>query len=324
MNDVHGLVERLRQVDLNLLVSLQALLEERSVTRAGARLGITQSATSHALKRLREVFEDPLLVRGRGELLLTPRAEVLAGTLRSVLRSVERTLNEPGGFDPSNSRRSFRLAAPDLFDTLVLPDLLARIAGPAPFVSLDITPFDRSLSTRLERAELDLAVQTTLLGDEESALGPRMEPDLIQRRLFVDRFSCFVRPRHPILRRRAPLTVEAFAKLDHVLVSPTGRGPGVVDDVLEQRGLRRRVRVRVPQFATALAVVTQSDLVLTAPSALTILKASLRELKLPFSLPRHVLHMAWHPRDDSDLGHRWLRRQLLAGTRHLAARLEAP
>ena len=128
MSNAH-VTHDLHRIDLNLLVALDALTRERSVTKAAERAGVTQSAMSHTLRRLRELFDDPLLVRGRGGMVLTPRAEALTVPLRSGLVSLARTLAEPEAFDPAHASRTFRIVSPDLFDALVLPTLLQRLGG---------------------------------------------------------------------------------------------------------------------------------------------------------------------------------------------------
>jgi len=148
----------LHRVDLNLLVALDALTRERSVTKAAERAGVTQSAMSHTLRRLRELFGDPLLVRGRGGMVLTPRAEALAVPLRSGLVSLARTLAEPQPFAPEQASRTFRIVSPDLFDALVLPTLFQRLGQQAPSIDLAVVPMPKRLTDSLETGDVDLAI----------------------------------------------------------------------------------------------------------------------------------------------------------------------
>lgn len=321
MNAIHGaagadLPERLAAVDLNLLVALDALARERSVTRAAKRLGVTQSAMSHALRRLRALFADPLMVRGRGGMALTPRAEALVAPVRSGLVALGRALSDPDAFEPRSARRAFCLSSPDLFDALAVPPLLERARREAPGVDLAVVaPNERTLARRLETGEIDLAVVPRI--DTPRASPWALEaPGLVCRTLFRDRFVCVLRAGHPALgagrdRRHEPrLSLERFVSLSHALVSPGGEGRGVVDLELERRGLGRRVALRVPNFYTALVAVAKSDLVLTAPSALRALWSSelpLVALRSPLALPRHSLNLFWHERFSNDPGHRWLR-----------------
>jgi DNA-binding transcriptional LysR family regulator len=312
MSSVH-VVQDLHHIDLNLLVALDALTRERSVTKAAERAGVTQSAMSHTLRRLRELFDDPLLVRGRGGMVLTPRAEALTVPLRSGLVSLARTLAEPEPFAPEHASRTFRIVSPDLFDTLVLPTLLQRLGQQAPRVDLAVVPMPKRLSDSLETGDVDLAIHPVLLDPQPFDLGIQVDPELQSRTLFRDSFRCFLRSDHPALSGRRRLTLKAFTRLDHILVSPGGEGPGVVDRILEASGLQRRIALRVPHFATALEVIRQSDLVLTAPASLSKVStaSTLASRPAPLEIPEHAITMIWHPRFTEDPAHRWLRQLLL-------------
>jgi DNA-binding transcriptional LysR family regulator len=307
MNAVHD-AGALHRVDLNLLVALDALTRERSVTKAASRAGVTQSAMSHTLRRLRELFDDPLLVRGRGGMVLTPRAEALAVPLRSGLLSLARTLDEPEPFDPTHTTRTFRIVSPDLFDALVLPTLLRHIEKAAPSVDLAVVPMPPRLSDALETGEVDLAIYPVLLGADSFELNAQVDSDLQRRTLFRDSFRCFVRRQHPLLENKR-LTCKAYTRLNHILVSPGGEGPGVIDRALDAQGLQRRIALRVPHFATALEVLAQSDLVLTAPSSLEKCAAAngLGSRPVPLDVPEHAITMMWHPRFTEEPAHRWFR-----------------
>jgi len=315
MSTTHAVVD-LHRIDLNLLVALDALARERSVTKAAERAGVTQSAMSHTLRRLRELFDDPLLVRGRGGMVLTPRAEALAIPLRSGLVSLGRTLAEPQPFEPEHASRTFRIVSPDLFDALVLPTLLQRLAQQAPGVDLAVVPTAKRLSDSLETGDVDLAIHPVLLGPHPFDLGTQVDPELQRRTLFRDSFRCFVRNDHPAFSGRRRLTLKAYTRLNHILVSPGGEGPGVVDRILHAQGLERRIALRVPHFATALEVIAQSDLVLTAPSSLSQCStaSSLASHPTPLDLPEHAITMLWHPRFTEDPAHRWLRQLILDAT----------
>ena len=306
MNDIHDLVG----VDLNLFVAFDALARERSVTLAARRLGVTQSAMSHTLRRLRELLGDPLLVRGQGGMVLTPRAEALVVPLRSSLVALGRTLTESTQFDPKTAERTFRLATPDLFDVLAIPPLLHRIRKEAPNVDLHVVPVQRRrLADELETGDVDLAVipESTAL---ESHLSDAA-PGLSQRTLFREGYVCLLRAAHPVLGGATKLGLKKYLELGHVLISPSGEGPGVVDSVLEQMGKQRRIALRIPHFYPATAIVKQSDLVLTAPRALASLAdRGLAVVPVPVSVPKHTLKLLWHQRFGDDAGHRWLRELL--------------
>jgi DNA-binding transcriptional LysR family regulator len=315
MNRIH-VADELHRIDVNLLVALDALARERSVTKAAERAGVSQSAMSHTLRRLRELFDDPLLVRGRGGMVLTPRAEALAVPLRSGLVSLARTLAEPQAFEPEHASRTFRIVSPDLFDALVLPTLLQRLSRQAPSIDLAVVPTPNRLSDGLETGDVDLAIYPVLLDPHPFDLGTQVDTELQSRTLFRDSFRCFVRHDHPELTARRRLTLNTYTRLNHILVSPGGEGPGVVDRILHGRGLERRIAVRVPHFATALEVIAQSDLVLTAPSSLSQCTAAstLVSRPVPLDIPEHAITMIWHPRFTEDPPHRWLRQLMLDAT----------
>jgi len=246
-------------------------------------------------------------------MVLTPRAEALSVPLRSGLVSLARTLAEPEPFEPEHASRTFRIVSPDLFDALVLPTLLQRLGQQAPRVDLAVVPMPKRLSDSLETGDVDLAIHPVLLDPQPFDLGIQVDPELQSRTLFRDSFRCFLRSEHPALSGRRRLTLKAFTQLDHILVSPGGEGPGVVDRILEASGLQRRIALRVPHFATALEVIAQSDLVLTAPASLGKVSAAstLASRPAPLEIPEHAITMIWHPRFTEDPAHRWLRQVLL-------------
>lgn len=341
MNAIHdddaaatALPERLARLDLNVLVAFDALARERNVTRAAERVGITQSAMSHALRRLRALFGDPLLVRGTGGMVLTARAEGLVVPLRSGLVSVDRALHRAPSFDASTARRSFRLVTPDLFDLLAIPPLLERLRRQAPGVDLAIVaPEGQQVARALETGELDVAVAARVEGFERS--GPDAS-GLVRRVLFHDGFSCFCRADHAALgalrRGRAErgsraLSLEGYAAASHVLVSASGQGPGFVDELFARDGLRRRVTLRLPSFFSALAIVERSDLILTAPTSLRLLLgpgSRVTCVSAPLPLPAHAVQMIWHERFTTDPGHTFLRALLLEVGTGLGAAAPGP
>lgn len=311
-------IEELHRIDLNLLVALDALARERSVTKAAERAGVTQSAMSHTLRRLRELFDDPLLVRGRGGMVLTPRAEALTIPLRSGLVSLARTLAEPQAFAPEDTTRTFRIVSPDLFDSLVLPTLLQCLGRQAPGVDLAVVPMPKRLTDSLETGDVDLAIYPVLLAPQAFDLDTQVDAELQSRTLFRDSFRCFARADHPALTSRR-LTLKEFTRLNHILVSPGGEGPGVVDHFLDAQGLQRRIALRVPHFASALEVVAQSDLILTAPASLSQCPtaSTLASRPTPLAIPEHAITMIWHPRFTEDPPHRWLRQLMVDVTNEI-------
>jgi DNA-binding transcriptional LysR family regulator len=290
---------RLGAMNLNLLAALDALLSEGSVTRAAARMGVTQSAMSHSLRQLREVLGDPLLVRGPTGMTPTPRAAALREPVRRGLIELSRAL-EGGSFDPGSAKRTFTLSCGDFFTVLLLPPLLEILGREAPGIDVAVRPTDGEREAALlEAGETDAAIVVAIA--ERSSLR--------RARLFTESFVCLVREGHPEVGDA--LTLETFVRLPHALISPRGSGPAFVDEALAKKGLARRIALRVPFFLAAPPIIAGSDLVLTAPRRTAELFARtlpLRMLPPPLALPGFSVHLAWHERDGADPAHLWLRR----------------
>lgn len=294
---------RLAQTNLNLLVTLDILLETRSVTRASERLGVTVSAVSHGLRALRDSFEDPLFVRTREGLQPTPRALALLGPLRQALRTLEQTLEDDPRFDPSSSTRTFTLATTDYVGTVLAGPLVRALSAATPGVTLDLRPLrEDDVEGHLERGEVDAAVYPAF----------RDLGNLKRRMLFEDGFSCLIRENHPKVGRR--LSLSTYVALPHALISPQGSGPSIVDRALEERGLSRHIAFRVRSFLAAPLVVAESDLVLTAPTLLARAFArhgGVRVLAPPLEVPRFTTYLFWHARFERDPAHVWLRERIV-------------
>lgn len=289
----------LATVDLNLLVVLSVLLEERSVTGAAGRLARTQSAISHALGRLRQLFDDPLLVRVGASMQPTSRAEDLREPLIALLGRAEALVFAPGPFDPSTARLRLRLAASDYQQLVVLLPTLARLRELAPGVDVEVAGPLPDLPRALAMGELDLGLT---VGPASASL--ESEP------LLDDRFVCLVGPKLGLRR----LDLRTYASLAHALVAPVGRPGGMVDDALATHGLARRVAVVLPDFLTAMRLAEDSELILTLPERLVDAVGSdrLRRLPPPLELPALTLGVAWHERVAKDPAITWVRGQLRA------------
>lgn len=288
-------------IDLNLLVLFVALYKERSVSRAARRVGLSQSAASHALSRLRDLTGDELFVRvGRG-MLPTPRADALAGPVSEALAGLVRSLARETDFDPMLARASFRIGAVDLAAVMIVPQLMLRIAERAPNVQLIVSALPEVLFRKLADGEIDLA-----LG------GAGAEVELRSQIVLQEEFVCLVRSAHPCLQ--AGLTVEGYASLPHALVSPRGLARGYVDTALARIGLSRQVVYVTPTLQAAASVVARSDLVLTTTRRTAQLAAQSLPLALvepPLPIEPYVLSAIWHERRDADPLHLWIRAQLL-------------
>jgi DNA-binding transcriptional LysR family regulator len=296
MHMVHG--ASLSSVDLNLLVVLRALLSERHVTRAAKRVGLSQSATSHALSRLRELYGDPLLVRSGRALSLTPRAEQLLPALERGLTDLKTTLDAEPVFDAKTAHRSFVLGMADYMQAVMMGPLLGALEARAPFVDLTFT-HPANLDEQVSSGHLDLGLQVTSRHPGTA---------LSSQRLFDDEFVCLVRENHPKIGKK--LTLEAYLAARHVVVAPSGTSGSLVDSELAERGLSRRVALRVSNFLVAPIVVADTDYVSTMPRRLGLKLAErygLRALPPPVPLPSFGFLLIWHPRLDHDPAQRWLR-----------------
>lgn len=300
--------DELATLDLNLVRALAALLAERHVTRAAARLGITQSAASHALARLREVLGDPLLVRGpRGTMLPTPRAAELAPGIHRVLDDLAGVLRGPAAFDPAIARRTFRIGAADYLGLVLLPRLIERLGRLAPGIDLWVHPVTDWGDAELAAGALDLVT-----GPPRGTARPAGSYEKV---LFAETFTCVLRAGHPLAGSR--MTLARYTSLGHVLVAPRGTPGSLVDDALAAAGRTRRIAVGVPHFLVVPYVVAASDLVATVPTRLAALvadDAGLVRAAPPVELEPFDMAMAWHERVHGDAGHRWLREQLVAAS----------
>lgn len=289
-------------LNLNLMATLDVLLEERNLGRAARRRGVTQSAMSHALRQLRSMFDDPLLVRSGNVMTLTPRAEAMRAPLRRALEQLEQAIAVEPGFAPARSDRRFRISCSDAVAITLMPDLFRSCARAAPGVRLEIvSPSDEDVRDRLESGRVDVFI-TPARPDE---------PGLEARSLYATRFVVLARRRHP--RVGETLDLEAYCELPHVIVG-TGRGETVVDRALRSLGRRRHIAMTIPYFLAAPAVVEGGDALLTLPDGPARYFARSRRLQLvepPLKLPSGRVHAVWHERHAQDPGHCWLRERLV-------------
>lgn len=292
----------LRRLDMNLLVILDVLLEERHVTRAAARLALTQSATSSALERMRQHLGDPLLVRVGSGMRLTPLAERMREPLRALITSTHELLRTTRGFDPAQVRQTVRVGMRDYASVVLLPGLMKLLAQQAPGLELVVMPIvggDESQGS-LDSAALDLAV----------TVFPRLAPHLHRQRLFADPVVCLMRRGHPAAVQR--LTARRLAQYPGVLISGRGQPAGVSDQVLAARGLPRRITLSVPHYLVVPAVLRETDAIALVPAWLASHHAPHMVTRpVPFELPPLVMEMAWHPRTHDDALGQWLRGQML-------------
>ena len=305
---------QLARVDLNLLVLFRAVLEEGHVGRAAARLNLTPSAVSHALGRLRDQLNDPLFLRTPKGVVPTARAMELSEPIGEVLSQIENVMGAAAPFDAATSDRRFMIGAPDAVLASGMISLLARIKGRAPKISIGLIhlmparrvgsikhPWQGSLDL-LERRELDLAILPL------HAIPPRFEA----RRLYDEDFVVAMRKGHAF--GRAP-NEAAFCRSRHLLVSLDGDPAGFVDEMLAKRGLARRVALTVPTFLTALAYISDSDLLAALPRRLVQRHAArfgLRFVDLPFKRKPDSIEAIATKAALKDAGVAWLMETIVA------------
>lgn len=289
----------IKDVDLNLLKALDALLETRSVTRAAERLGLTQPAVSGMLTRLRDTFDDPLFIRSQRGVLPTRRAEGLAVPLRQALIDMQALL-APQAFVPAKAAMTVTMAATDYAQKAVLLPFMALLRREAPDIRLSIRPVALSiLGQQMEGGDLDMALIT-----------PDMALDTMRsRRLFDEHYVCVMRKGHPAADAR--LTIDRFCSLDHALMSHDGsKFRGATDAALAQIGRSRRVVAVVPSFLVLIDLVRHSDLVAMVPSRLVAGTKDLLVRRPPLAVPGFTKVLTWHERLQSDPAQKWLRDRL--------------
>lgn len=292
-----------KMIDLNLLKALDALLDERNVTRAAQRLSLTQPAVSAMLTRLRESFGDPLFVRTQRGITPTARALELESPLKQILAEIEAML-QPPSFDPALADMTLTIAATDYALQAVVVPFLSELRRQAPGIRAIVLPVQHErLVGQLQRGDIDFALITP----------DTTPPDLHARRLFDERYVCVMRADHPDATGNA-LSLERFCTLDHALVSYNGGSlSGVTDEALATIGRTRRVTVSVTSFLVLPEILRSSDLIAVVPARLAQRADDLAVFEPPIGIPGFTKTVAWHERTHHAPGHRWAR-ALLAQT----------
>ena len=295
-----------RAFDLNLLVVFDAVMQDRSVTRAGRRIGLSQPAMSHALNRLRDLLKDELFVRTPTGMRPTPRAEQLAALLRQTLRELQQVL-QPETFVPATADRRFSLAINNYAAVVLAPPLVTAVSTAAPFVQLDLRPSGTlNIIEGLDRGDLDLAIGSLDSFGERFACTQLLE----------DEFVMVMRRHHPA--GRGALSAKVLAGLTH-LDPPTGENTDFLDAWLSERGLTRRIALRAP-YLSARAILSRSDLAATLSRRIAqefVRTDRLQIHELPVKSPVVRTTMLWHRRLDEHPAHRWLRDRIVAATKNL-------
>jgi DNA-binding transcriptional LysR family regulator len=289
----------LARLDLNLLVAFDALLTERSVTRAAARIGLGQSAMSHNLARLRTLFGDELLTRGADGMRPTPRALALADPVRVTLSQIQAAVLQREAFDPSTADRVFKIGLADSIEVAVIPGLVARLRQEAPGVGLRLRSINRiSILEELDAGTLDLGIGVFNQGQIHHKRRP----------LYTDNFICLFNPAQ--LNLCPPISLEDYLRVPHVLTSLTEDTHGAVDEALAKRKLKRIIALTTPGFLAVPFVVRRAPVITTMPSKLARYFAEafgLATSPAPIELPTFTISLLWHASFDQDPGHLWLR-----------------
>ena len=313
-------MKNLNQIDLNLLVYLEVLLRERNVTQAANQLGLSQPAMSNGLRRLRALFDDPLLVRTSEGMTPTERALELEPLVKDILLGVDRAMQPATEFEPRAAQMVVRIMASDYAESTLFPAVLTQLRDNAPDITLDImNPSDVSFLD-VERGKVDLVINRF----------DQMPQSFHQITLWQDSFSCLLSPNHPILD---DFSLESYLSADHIWVSKTGMGVGVgvdpsdvqrlgwVDSALAQLGEKRRIRVFTRHYQAAMTLAEQNDLIVTLPTRATWLKQNDPRVairQVPFDVPPLELKMAWSPLLHNNAPHRWVRQFITRIARSLS------
>lgn len=296
-------MNNLRRVDLNLLVTLDALLADPNVTRTAERLHLSQPAVSVHLSKLRHVFDDPLLLPGPRGMRPTAKADALREPLRLALEALTQAIAPTAPFDPQLANHTWRIAASDNSASTILLPVLAGLREAAPGTRLAVIEKAPSrMAKEAEDGHIDLGFHTR----DDAPEGLHMHV------LFSERYVLASRVGHPLLRQSPNL--EQFCRLEHIIVSPDGGGfIGITDQVLAERGLSRKVVLSVPHFLVVAAALTRTDLVALLPARLVAGEPGLQVMEPPVPLPGYEMAMFWPERLHRDPAHRWLR-GFIAGT----------
>jgi DNA-binding transcriptional LysR family regulator len=288
--------------NINLLASFQALIEERSITRAAARMFLSQPAMSRVLDKLQEMFNDKLLVRTRKGFEPTRQALRIYNQLERALPEIEGILRGEK-FNPSDATDHFRISMTDHVALVLLPALMKVIVREAPGVGVEVLALDGSSFQKLETNALDLVIRV-----HEAPSPLRSEP------IYRDKNVCLIRKGHPLGNH--PLTTERYLQLDHLIIALEGSQQGALERALSRRGHRRIARLTMPFFTLAGSIIETTDMAATLPSHLAKrFSANTRTRSVPISLklPDYCYTQVWHPRNDEDPAHVWLR-QIIRNT----------
>ena len=301
------------RIDFNLLNYLDVLLRERNVTRAASHLGLSQPAMSNGLRRLRLLFDDPLLIRTSEGMTPTERANELQPVIRDVLSKIDKAVQPQTAFDATTAERVFRVMASDYAESTIFPRILQRLREQAPGISLDImTPSDVSFLD-VEQGKVDMVINRF----------DSIPQSFHQIDIWKDGFACLFSVENPI---RDNFNLDTYLQAQHVWVSKTGMGVGVginpddvqrlgwVDEALNKLGKKRHIAVFTRHYQAAMLMAEQNDLIVTIPARASKLQVNNPRVIVkepPFHIPPIDLKMAWSPLLQNNPAHRWMRRLIV-------------
>ena len=295
----------IRQIDLNLLTILKVLLDVNNVTKASEKLNLSQSATSHALNRLRKMFNDPLLARSSSGMRPTPRALALRESLENILLDIEHLVTEPI-FCPELAQCTIRIAASDYATTVILPPVLTQLSQQSPDIDIECYEWHSDTLEKLRNGDIDLALGVV---DIDESNGIRCQ------NLFTEHFVSIVRAEHPLIQ--GSITLKSYIAWPHALIT-TGSpihsikksSQSHVDRILEELGVERRVMLKLPHFLSAALIIAQTDLILTLPRRIALLFANIANVTIfepPIDLGEYNYMQIWSKRCDHIPIQAWLR-----------------
>ena len=285
-------------LDLNLLRALKVLLDEKHITRAANRIGLSQPAMSRALQRLRHAFNDQLLVRGSTGLDLTARAIELYEPLQNIFLDLNQLVAQPF-FDPAIAQAEITIATRDYEVVTILPSVINALSKEAPNLKLRVIPLNGDDLSPLDKHGVDFILSGS---ESKSAM-------LYRKKLFTENFVCLISAKEA----KQKFTLNKYLKMKHCLITITGDGLGVVDELLAEQDLKREISVYVPHFLAASHIVANSNLIVTLPRRLGLLLSDNKKIKLvevPLAIPDFPIYLYWHSRNNNNPMHQWVRKTI--------------
>ena len=297
--------------DLNLLTVLAALIAERNVTRAGEQLSRSQPAVSNALRRLRVMLNDDLLVRAPNGMQLTPRAEALREPLREIVRVIDERILQEASFDPALAKGVYRISMPDRLTFAVMPPLMELLAKMAPAMDLHVITADRGHAVELlEQDQIDVALGWF-----------NEKPRILHSEFLADEeLYCVYRPGHPLAQPKRKVGIKSILSFPHLIVSATGERSAIFDGFLEPYNLKRHAHVSVSNYTIVPHLLRHSDMIgVFTKLAANVFEQSfgLTKRRIPLPFGKIATNMIWHARSDRDSKQAWLRKQVKAAYKSL-------